>query len=357
MTTILIAAALAAGRCSSGDIKTNPGGTALKKIVVGYFASWKKAEFTHTAVRYADLTHIAHAFVWPDDAGNLIVPSDYLYPELNAAAHAAGVKMIMSVGGWGNDGGFAGTVSTAANRTRFIGQAVDFCKAHAYDGVDLDWEFVDTPAEQTGFALLVLELSAALKSQTPPLLLTMAAPAGDYYARWIDFENLAASFDFVGFMTYDFHGTWSDHSGHNSPLYADAGDACGSVRETFDYARGRGVPLAKMLLGVPFYGRSFDCDGLGLPFTTCADYGYAEAMDLLGSGWTRSWDATARVPYLLEPGGGTFLSYDDLQSVGEKCALVNTVGAAGIIIWELSQDFRNGKSELLEEIGKDFREP
>jgi hypothetical protein len=65
------------------------------------------------------------------------------------------------------------------------------------------------------------------------LILIMAAPADAYYGQWIDFEGLAADFDFIGFMTYDFHGPWSDHSGHNSPLYADAGDTDGSVDETF----------------------------------------------------------------------------------------------------------------------------
>ncbi len=41
----------------------------------------------------------------------------------------------------------------------------------------------------------------------------MAAPSGNYYGRWIDFERLADDFDYIGFMTYDYHGTWSDHSG------------------------------------------------------------------------------------------------------------------------------------------------
>lgn len=356
-SVLLVAwAALAVTGCgTSGSPGTQP--TALTKVVIGYYPSWDKAAFAHTRVDYKDLTHIANAFAWPDADGNLVVPSDYLYPELNAAAHQNGVKMIMSLGGWGNAAGFPGMSSTAANRARFIGQVVDFCLANDYDGVDIDWEFVSDATEQADFALFIHELSTALKARTPALLLTVAAPAGDYYGRWINFEELAADFDFIGFMTYDFHGSWSDHSGHNSPLYADAGDTDGSVDETFQYARQRQVPLGKLLLGVPFYGKSFDCGGLGLPFTTSSDYSYTEAMDLLAAGWTRNWDATARVPWLRRSDSGAIVCYDDTESVGAKCDYVKAKQAAGIIIWELTQDYRNGKSELLAVVGQSFRAP
>jgi chitinase len=114
------------------------------------------------------------------------------------------------------------------------------------------------------------------------------------------------------------------------------------------------VPLAKLLLGVPFYGRSFDCGGLGLPFTACTDYSYTEAMGLLTAGWTRIWDATARVPWLRRSDSGMIVSYDDTRSVGEKCDYVKSHQAAGIIIWELSEDYRNGTSELLAVVGQSF---
>jgi chitinase len=350
-------AALLAGAALSACGKAGSGGgtpAPLTKVVIGYYPSWNKDSFDHTKVAYANLTHIANAFAWPDADGNLVVPSDYLYPELNADAHAHGVKMIMSLGGWGNAAGFPGMSATPANRSRFIGQVVAFLEANAYDGVDIDWEFVEGTTEEADFVLLVQELSAALKARTPPLLLTMAAPADAYYGQWIDFETLAASFDYIGFMTYDFHGSWSDHSGHNSPLYPDAGDTDGSWDETFQYARQRQVPLAKLLLGVPFYGKSFDCGGLGLPFTTCTDTTYAEAMGFLASGWTRTWDATAQVPWLRRADGGAIVCYDDTESVEAKCDYVKTKETAGVIIWEISQDYRNGASELLAAVGRSF---
>jgi chitinase len=349
---VLFGLTFAYSACEIFQVPSTP--SRPNKIVVGYYASWKKAEFDHTKVAFGYLTHIAHAFAWPDSDGNLVVPSDYLYPELNAAAHANSVKMILSLGGWGNCAGFPGMSATAATRSRFIGQVVGFCKANGYDGVDIDWEFVSNDEEKANFTLFIEALAAALKAQTPSLLLTMAAPSDNFYGRWIDFERLVDDFDMIGFMTYDYHGDFSDHSGHNSPLYAWGGDGCGSLDETFLYALGRKVPPAKLLVGVPFFGRSFDCGAMGQPFKTSESWDYLAVQALSGSDWTRAWDGQAQVPYMRRTDGGMVISYDDMSSVGLKCQYVKDKASAGVIVWELSEDYRSGNSELLEVIGKSF---
>ncbi len=349
---IVTLALLASAACEVSQVPPEP--SRPSKVVMGYYRTSNRSQLDHTQIAYEYLTHIAHAFAWPDASGNLVVPAGHLYPELNAAAHANGVKMILSLGGWGNCAGFPGMASTAANRARFIGQLVDFCKANAYDGVDIDWEFVSNDTEKADFTLFIEALGAALHAQAPRLLLTTATPSGNYYGRWIDYERLADDFDFIGFMTYDYHGAWSDHSGHNSPLYTPAGDSCGSLDETFTYARSRQVPLNKLLVGVPFFGRSFDCGALGRPFTTSEGWDYTAVMALPGSEWARVWDGEAKVPYMRRNDSTKIISYDDMSSVGLKCQYVKDKTSAGVIIWELGGDFRSGQSELLEVIGKSF---
>ena len=343
---------LFAAGCQVSQVPPEP--TRPNKIVMGYYRTSNRAVLDHTQIAYEYLTHIAHAFAWPDASGNLVIPNGFLYPELNAAAHARGVKMILSLGGWGNCDGFPGMAATAANRSRFIGQLVDFCKAKAYDGIDIDWEFVSNDTEKANFTLFVEALGAALKAQSPPLLLTTATTSGNYYGRWIDYERLAATFDFIGFMTYDYHGTWSDHSGHNSPLYTPSWDACGSLDDTFAYALSRQVPLAKLGVGLAFFGRSFDCGAMGRPFTTSQGWDYVDIAALPGSSWTRVWDGEAQVPYMRRTDGGMVISYDDPSSIGLKCQYVKDKASAGVIIWELGNDFRSGASALLEVVGKSF---
>jgi len=350
LALIVLAAVFAA--CEVSHVPETP--ERPNKVIMGYYPAWEKGTYGHAEIPFEYLTHIAHAFAWPDASGNLVVPADLLNPALNTAARAAGVKMILSLGGWGNCAGFPGMAGSAANRARFIGQLVDFCRANAYDGVDIDWEFVEGDRQKADFVLFIEALAAAFKAQSPPLLLTLAAPSGDYYGRWIDFERLADDFDYIGFMTYDYHGAWSDHSGHNSPLYAWGSDDCGSLDQTYAYARSRQVPAAELLVGVPFFGRSFDCGGLGLPFTVSEGWDYGDVADLPAATWTRSWDGQARVPSKVRTDGSMIICYDDPSSVSLKCEYVKGKASAGVIIWALGEDWGGGRSELLEVVGRAF---
>jgi chitinase len=341
--------------CGDLTINTSPEEENLSKVVIGYYASWEKDTFDFSKIQYKYLTHLAHAFTKPDSEGNLIVEDDYVYPELVETAHLNNVKVIMSIGGWGNCEGFPGMASTAANRESFINQVIEFCLTNNYDGVDIDWEYPSNPEEKQSFVSLAKELSAALKEQNPPLLLTMATPAGEFWAQWINFEEMMGYFDYVGCMTYDFHGEWSDHSGHNSPLYTCHNDPCGSVDDSYEYYLSRQVSKEKLLLGIPFYGRSFDCHDLYQRFKKSQQYGYKEILNFINAGWSYIWDDCAKVPYIRNPESTKIICFDDEQSVALKCRYIKEKEIAGVIIWEISEDYYQGSSLLLEVVGGEFK--
>lgn len=330
-------------------------GSKPAKVVIGYYPSWNQNSFDHTRVKYQYLTHLAHAFCKPDSSGNLIVPEDFIYPELVQTAHKNAVKVLLSMGGWGNCEGFPGMASSAQNRRNFIKQTIKFCRSNGYDGVDIDWEYVSNPREQKDFVKFIKAFSTALRKKDPPLLLTMAAPAGDYWAKWINFEELADFFDFISFMTYDFHGPWSDHSGHNAPLFSCEDDSCGSMDNTYHYAISRQVPQDKLLLGIPFYGRSFDCSELYTGYNKSEFYDYKKILNLTKSDWTHIWDPCASVPYLQKIDKSMIISFDDTRSVARKCGYIRKKGAAGVIVWELGGDHFEDSAVLLEVIGHKFK--
>lgn len=360
LVTVAVALGLVflSGSCP-GPVKlaAPPATPNLDRVVMGYYPSWRRSELDHTRVHFEFLTHLAHAFTRPDGQGNLVVPEDYLYPELVERAHRHGVKVLMSIGGWENCEGFPGMASTPETRSRFIGQVVDFVTRYGYDGVDIDWEFPSTAEEREHFVRLAEELSAALKAQKRPLLLTMAAPSGHYWGQWINYEEMVAYFDYISAMTYDFHGQWSDHSGHNSPLYSCGGDVCGSVHDSVVYFLSRRVPPEKLLLGLAFFGRSFDSGGLYQKFQKSAYYAYVEVVDLLNAGWVRFWDDCASVPFVQSPDRGTMVSYDDQRSIFLKCQYAIASNIAGVIIWEITLDEERGDGPvLLGTVGKAFSE-
>ena len=329
-----------------------------KKLVVGYFPFWKSDDFNYASINYAALTHLAHAFVWPDAEGNLFVDEDFLIPEMNREAHLNGVKMILSVGGAGSySDAFAEMASSPEKRSRFIDQLVNFCSEFEYDGIDLDWEFIENDYQGENFVYLVEELWKAVNNHNPDFTLSTVSPTNDYWGKWIRFEELVPFFDFIGAMTYNYHGAWSDRSGHNSPMFDCNDPGSGSIHSTYLYLLNRGIPREKLLLGIPFHGKSFDSKGLNKSFTESSHLGYSQALGKLADGWKYNWDECARVPYLVSRDRKQVISFDDQRSIAIKCQYIQQWQVGGAIIWELSQgyDTDSGRSPLLDVVAEQLR--
>lgn len=328
--------------------------TAQKKVV-GYYPSWNRSLYPHTAIQYRNLTHIAHAFIFPYADGSLDVSTFTPYPELVNAAYFNNVKIVIAVGGWDNirTPRFSQMAADTAARRRFVGDIVDFILTNGYDGVDLDWEYPKTQADKTNLTALVQQLRAALDATGLELSLSMAGPATSWSGQWFDFEAMHPYFDWIGVMTYDFYGAWTSKAGANSALYDNwSRNDQGWVDYSYGYYNStRGVPKEKLLIGVPFYGQVFNASSYFGASTGAVQSTYSNIMPKLAQGWTRYWDSIGRVPYLINSAGTQVISYDDSQSVAEKCAYVNAKGSGGVIIWAIGQDQYQGATPLLETVG------
>jgi len=299
------------------------------------------------------LTHVCHAFAWPDSQGRLKMPKEFLLPALNTSAHACGVKVILGVGGGDGSASFPAMTRNPTCRARFVRAVAAFAVSNTYDGIELDWEFPKVEQDRLGLILLARELRAALG---PKRSLSVAISGSKYTATNTDVAALDPSVDFFVMMGYDCHGGWSDYSGHNAPLLPYP-RSDGSVKEGVDYWLHRGMPRAKLVLGMPFYGRAFACTGRGTLFTECDNLDYREIVQLAGKGYTRHWDATARVPYLLAKVGKQFISYDDTQSLALKTAFAVQSGMGGVAVWQLTGDMVNGRHLLLPGIRARLNQP
>lgn len=140
------------------------------KLVVGYYPSWNKSMLPHTAISFQNLTHVAHAFLIPAADGSLSVPGGFLYPELNQAAHQKGVKVIVSIGGWGQSDGFSPMAAETAARHKFVQNLTNFCTTNNYDGVDIDWEYPKTAADRANLTALIHELRLSFNVSNRPFL-------------------------------------------------------------------------------------------------------------------------------------------------------------------------------------------
>ncbi len=328
--------------------------------VIGYYPSWRRERFPAENIDLERLTHVMHAFAWPLADGSLQHYSEFLYPELNDRVHRRGRTILLSLGGWGQSDGFSPMAADSLARRRFVEEVCRFLLSHDYDGVDLDWEFPQNAVDRRNMVLLVKELREAFDRWARPqkLWITMAVSAGDWAGQWFDYTALAPYVDFFGCMTYDFHGPWTQHAGHNSPLFPSGGDTDGSVSGGIAYLRRRGVPDEKIVLGIPFYGRLFNASRLYGPSSGGdQSFGYVQIVDLIRQGWQRYWDNTAKVPYLLNASHTQFLTYDDSLSVRLKSEYAVQQKLAGVMIWALGDDYIDGRQPLLEAAAAPILQP
>jgi chitinase len=326
-------------------------------VVLGYYPSWATSPAPRE-VRLERLTHLAHAFLQADATGALIVEKRIPDPELAARAKALGVKALLSLGGAQSAGIFRRIVADASALKRYAAAVAEAAARAGYAGVDLDWEPTESDSDREGLATLVKTLRGALGARAT---ITMAAPAGAWGGRWWDVEGLVPHVDLLNVMSYDFHGPWSAHAGHNAPLKAAPEDKdCGPaacVEGAMTYWRDqRRWPVSKLVVGIPCYGRGFAVKSWG---AKPAGKAGPEVVDLkavsglVSAGWVRGFDPGVGVPSLVGPSGG-LVSFEDAESASLKGAWARRQGFRGIFFWNLEQDWIDGDHELVRAASKAF---
>lgn len=307
------------------------------------------------------LTHINYAFA--DVVDNKVVgylPHD---KENYEALHSLkeinpNLKILISIGGWGKSNGFSDAALTEESRATFVESAINYLEDNDLDGIDIDWEYpaqpgagnINRPEDTQTFTFMLRDLRAALdkigeRDQTH-YLLTIATAANERYLSLTEMDKAQEYLDFINIMTYDFAGGWSDTTAHQANLYPSTTGTGSSISasQSVDWHVAAGIPIEKLVLGVPFYGRywtGIDSTNFGLdqPSTGGSGVGYHEIMALVKDGkHQRYWDEAAKAPYLYEPGTQKFLTYDDPEALHYKAEFIKAKGMAGAMYWQNGSD-------------------
>ena len=319
-----------------------------------YYVDWDYS-YRSDKLPMAKLTHICHAFITPNSDGSLAYSGTYLEPALITDAHAAGVKVLTSIG----TGSFATAVSTLPLRTTFINNLESFCRTYGYDGVDIDWESPTNATERTNMTSFVTELKAKFTtsaSPAPSWLISMAVGGSNWSGQWYDYPNIKNNIDFLNFMAYDSYGPWSNSSGHNMPVYKGTDPSNYNCKTGMDYLiNTRGISASKINMGLPFYGYRFpnspylygSCGGI-CSSASAVNYD-SIASSYIGNGWTTHWDSGSLVPYLTNNTGTGVLAYDSPLSIeGKVDYALNSRTAGGVFVWQAAGDYLSGNQPLLD---------
>jgi chitinase len=343
----------------------------LTKRVVADYDLWSKyadPPYTYSAAQipYDKLTHIIHAGVPFGADGTLAVPDGFIEPDLITNAHAAGVKVMLLIGG---------DVPALENNRALLNTVVanvqTFVIENGYDGVDLDWEYPQTPADRRVMVELMTALRVALPSPTYSLSVD-AAPWGGY---GYDLDHLKAVIDFFNIMMYDCAGPWTDDAQLNSPIFWDWHDPepweCnpgGSAQTAADIFL-KHVPPSQLNMGTPFYGYVYrkvsqlfgSCPNIGhTPDQQCDSlvdaqvYGSFIKQRINQRGWQTYYDPVSWVPYMLRTDGTPgFITYDDSFSTFSRVTYADwTRGLGGTFMWSLDADYDGKSQDLLDAMYK-----
>lgn len=321
--------------------------------VVGYYPDWVNDDLPGDYLDFTILTHVNHAFAWPTSSGEIESYAGMLDVELNVDIHENGGNILLSFGGWGNSDGFGPMTADPVTRKTFVTNLIETCQTYEYDGVDFDWEHPSNKTETDNYTLLMQEIREAADSTFDNFLITMAIPGGNWSGQYYDLDALSETIDWFNVMTYDYHGTWTNHAGHNSPLYpSPSNDPDGSCHTSMNYViQSRGVNIEKVNMGIAFYGKEFNASAInGGSSGGNITYQYNSILNLIDAGWSYQWDAIAQVPYIQNPEKNKLVTFDDPRSVRLKCNYAAERGLGGVMMWALGQDVVDGEEVLLEAI-------
>ena len=364
MNRRILSLALALLALTSCATKRNADESSLR--LVGYVTPAK--DFPH--IDAEKLTTINFAFGRIDAHGDVALKNSedaaFLAQLVALKARNPSLKILLSVGGWGLDG-FSDAALSDASRARFADSTARLIAQQHLDGVDIDWEYptlagpgiVHRPEDKRDFTLLLQALRTRFdalareqhRSANDPYLIT-AALADREFVAGIELDRVGRVLDWINLMTYDFHGSLTATTGHHSALARSATSAPDerSVEAAVKQFVDAGVPRAKLVVGVPFYGKGFRdarADGPGLnrhgldqAFSGRVPmYAWSQLTGMIDhDGYVRYWDAQAREPYLWNEAKREFVSYDDPQSLALKAEYVRTNRLGGVMYWEQSND-------------------
>lgn len=328
--------------------------------IIGYAAGYEDYDFslidatklTHINFAFANIVDGKAAFELETDAAKIatLIGLKTQNPEL---------KVLYSVGGWVWSDQFSTMAAYDESRKKFANSCVDLLLEHDFDGVDLDWEYPGQraedndfrPSDKDNFTLLLKDIREALdvqgKKDETHYLLTIATGADQPYIDHTDLGEAHKHLDFINIMGYDFYQGWMFQTGHHANLYPSDMEKYGgnSGVESIDRHIKAGVPVDKLVLGIPFYGRQWEkVAPTNEPLYASANQGgyiisYWEILEKIKSGYyEKMYDESAKASYLWSATDNVFISWETPQEIKLKADYIKEKGLGGAMFWEYSLD-------------------
>jgi chitinase len=292
-----------------------------KPAFVVYVAGYREIPFSTYArtMDFAKMTHINIAFGNPPKCDGACTAksnmdfsvkgqSDDDVKAMVDSAHAAGVKVLLSIGGGGGDQLILQFYNVGLTE-QLIRSLDTYVTKHGLDGVDVDIE--DPSNMGAPYAAFV---SALVRTFRPSGKLVTAAVAKYMQDSMPDLA--LHQFDFINVMNYSSYSA--------------------AVAQLQFYAENKKVPKSQIILGLPFFGSAPDDSKEEDYQSILAAYPNAWQVDLVGGGTLDN---------------GLSFSYTGEATTAKETQLGKQYG--GVMVWEIMGDAA-GAHSLLKVIQQNF---
>lgn len=338
----------------------------LTAEVVGYLPYWELTSPTTIAeLQYRRLTTITLFSVGVRDDGHLDTTAPGYAAIISAtatsvieAAHAEGVRVIVSFTSFGSTHN-ATFFSNAAARSTFVNEAAALVASRGLDGADFDVELIPSTYFDA-YAATAGALAARLRSANPIAFTTVATSASSSGTQMAA-KALAAGVGRAFLMGYDYRTNASSVSGSIDPLVRAGGGL--SLTQSLDNYAAAGVPMGRVILGLPLYGRTWPTVSTSVRAAVVATkdgevFRIRQLDELRNRGTVLIEDldaveTSARLVYNVA--GVTWQAYyDSPATFAPRFGLVFSRGLAGTGFWALGYDRNPAIWDL---VGKTFGPP
>ena len=333
LTFAAAALAVAASDCSRAQspvaapvVAPAPASTSAQSAVasphlIAYLFAGKESNYTALSktIRFGKITDLYLAFADPPKCQGVCTPAgdmrfsidgetDADIDTLVRVAHAAGVRVIASIGGGGGDQRIIQFYNVGLTEP-VVASLRAFVAAHNLDGVDFDIE------DPSNMGAPYLTFTTALTAAFHPDGKLVTAAVAKYLQGSMP-DAALRQFDLLNIMNYSSYGA--------------------AVDALNFYANQEKIPTQKLVLGVPFFGSSDDDSREESYKNILAAYPNAWKVDLAGGGPLDD---------------GMAFHYVGESTMAQETALGKKYG--GIMFWDLTDDAAPPHS-LLEIIETNF---
>jgi spore germination protein YaaH len=304
----------------------------MGKEVFGFYPNWMGTDYQY--LNWNLLTTVAYFGIETDATGAISNnggwPNSATAANFTAKAHQTNTRVLITWLAF-STAIHDGVLRNTTNRSRLINNIVSSITSGNADGVNIDFEMMSA-SNRDYFTAFIRELNRAVKSVKADAIITLAMPAVDW-TQAFDIAGLSPYTDIFFVMGYDYH--WSSGSpGPCAPLLGESSN----LTKTTDYYLSKRLAPAKVVIGVPYYGRDWA--------TSSATKGAAKTANgttkLYKNTMTQSytWDDATQTPWYAyqSTDGWHQLWFDNRRSIEEKIKMINERKADGCGMWALAYD-------------------